>query len=181
MPERPCESFEELIKPHFDYLFRIAMRFTNKVEDAEDLLQDLLVKLYPRFEEIRQLEQPRSWFTKVLYRMYIDSTRKYARNPLQSIAIDQDSDDPNRCDALKGDTAREPDQQLQQAQLQARLLYYLGRLNREQRSLLVLHDVEGYSLPDLHAMLGIPLGTLKSRLHRARERMRKMIDDGTIS
>lgn len=158
------------MRPQVEFLHRLAWRFTGSVADAEDLVQDVLLKLYPRREELAGIEQLRPWLAKVLYRQYVDFVRQRARSPSSAPAADgQGADDPVQALAATQDG---PDGDAERGELRARILAALEQLNPEQRAVVVMHDVEGYSLEELEPILEVPLGTLKSRLHRARQRLR---------
>lgn len=171
---RPTElNFEDLVRPHVEYLYRLAWRFTASVADAEDLVQDVLLKLYPRTEEMLGIQRLRPWLARVLYHQYVDSVRKRARSPvLQLVGGGDGEDDP----LDKVPTTREgPEEHAERNGLRDLILNALRQLNPEQRAVVTMHDVEGYSLEELETMLETPLGTLKSRLHRARQRLRALI------
>lgn len=160
-------QFEGLLRPHVEFLYRLAWRFSGSVADAEDLVQDLLLKLYPRAAELTAIEQLRPWLARVLYRQYVDLARRRARS----------LEEPADLEALETAAAPEdgPESRAERGELRARLLAALDGLNAEQRAVVVLHDVEGYSLEELEPILEAPLGTLKSRLHRGRERLRALL------
>jgi RNA polymerase sigma-70 factor (ECF subfamily) len=165
-----ASKFEELMRPQVKFLHRLAWRFTGSVADAEDLVQDVLLKLYPRREELAGIEQLRPWLAKVLYRQYVDFARRQARAPFSALAEGaQDEGDP--LDAVAA-PENGPDAHAERGEWRDRILAALGQLNPEQRAVVVMHDVEGYSLEELEPLLEAPLGTLKSRLHRARRRLR---------
>lgn len=170
---RPAESnFEDLLRPQVEYLYRLAWRFTGSVPDAEDLVQDVLLKLFPRTKELLEIDKLRPWLARVLYRQYVDSVRRKSRSPIE-LVYDADGED-NPLDALPA--AKEgPEEHAERASLRDSLLEALGQLNPEQRAVIAMHDVEGYSLEELETILETPLGTLKSRLHRARQRMRALL------
>src|SRR6266853_294592 len=148
---RPPESnFEDLLRPQVEYLYRLAWRFTGSVADAEDLVQDVLIKLFPRTKELLEIERLRPWLARVLYHQYVDSVRQRARSPVVELVTDESEDNP--LDALP-ETKDGP----------------------EQRAVVAMHDVEGYTLEELAKVLETPLGTLKSRLHRARQRLRALL------
>ena len=63
-------AFEALIRPHVEPLYKLAYRFTNNAMEAEDLTQDLLVKLYPKVNELEKVEKLRPWLARVMYRMW---------------------------------------------------------------------------------------------------------------
>jgi len=166
------DSFEGIVGPHVDHLYRLAWRLSGSSADAEDLVQDLLVKLYPRSAEIRGLDAPRPWLARALYRLYIDRWRRAGRSPLVEAAPDEDGEDviDSSADAGPG-----PEALAGQAQEQDRLAAAVDDLNPDQRALVILHDVEGYTLTELETVLETPVGTLKSRLHRARTNLRQRL------
>jgi RNA polymerase sigma factor (sigma-70 family) len=171
---RPAASnFEDLLRPQVEYLYRLAWRFTGSVADAEDLVQDLLLKLYPRTAELYEIEQLRPWLARVLYRQFVDSVRQQARSPITVIADDR-SDGENALDAFPA--AKDgPEDRAERSAWRERILAALQQLNPEQRAVVAMHDIEGYSLEELETILATPLGTLKSRLHRARQRLRALL------
>jgi len=170
---RPAASnFEDLLRPQVDYLYRLAWRFTGSVSDAEDLVQDVLLKLFPRIKELLEIEMLRPWLARVLYRQYVDSVRRKSRSPIELVYDADGEDDP--LDLLPG-IKESPEEHAERSSLRERILEALERLNPEQRAVIAMHDVEGYSLEELETILETPLGTLKSRLHRARQRMRSLL------
>jgi RNA polymerase sigma factor (sigma-70 family) len=163
-------SFEALLRPHVEYLHRLAWRFTGSTADAEDLVQDVLLKLYPRSRQLAAVEQLRPWLAKVLYRTYVDFARRQSRSPASGLADDAGGDEA-RLDAFP--TAEDgPPELAERGERRERLLAALQKLNPEQRAVVVMHDIEGYVLEELESVLQAPLGTLKSRLHRARQQLR---------
>ncbi len=161
--------------PHLDHLYRFAYRMTGTREDAEDLVQDLLVKLYPRLAELRAVERLRPWLTRVLYRLGVDRARSRSRNPL-ALCDDGGADDTD-IDPVERLHSHEPEPSaaLEQHWTQARLLDALQQLSLEHRSVITLHMVEGYALNELEDLLQTPVGTLKSRLHRARAQLKALL------
>lgn len=171
---RPAElNFDDLLRPQIEYLYRLAWRFTGSVADAEDLVQDVLIKLFPKTEEMLGIKKLRPWLARVLYHQYVDSVRHRARSPaLEVVGGAEGEDDP--MDTLPTAVAG-PEEQAERGAWRERLVAALGQLNPEQRAVIAMHDVEGYSLEELETMLETPLGTLKSRLHRARQRLRALL------
>jgi len=167
--------FEQAIRPWLDDLRRLAIRLTGNADDADDLLQDLMLRLQPRMDEVADLDRPRPWLARVLYRLFVDQWRRRRNAPV----IDDESDvdrQPAHSDL--------PDTVFQRALTRERLQAALDDLPAFQRELVILHDVEGYTLAEIATMAGTPTGTLKSRLHRARAALRETLvafDDGTFS
>lgn len=170
-PSRPEANvdFDALVRPHVNYLYRLAYRFCGNKDDAEDLVQDLMVKLYPRRAELAEVEKLRPWLTTTLYRMFIDGTRRKARSPIELV-----DDENGFYDTMEGEEER-PEEALGREQQLDRLQRAFEKLNDDHRTLITLHDIEGYKLTELEAMLEVPVGTLKSRIHRARAKMRELL------
>lgn len=171
-PRRRSEhdQFEELIQPHLDQLYKLAYRFTRQRDDAEDLVQDVVVKLFPQLNEMQSIEKLGPWLARVLYRHFIDRLRSKQRAPLHLVGEDEDN-------ILEGFRDENPDPAgaNDAAILQDRLQRSLNQLNEDQRILVILHDVEGYTLQEIHTMYDVSIGTLKSRLNRARSRLRELL------
>lgn len=166
------ELFAQLLRPHFDYLYRLAYRFVGNNEGAEDLVQDLVLKLYPKYTELCQVQQLRPWLARVMYRLFVDQRRHDSRSPVQLLV---DTDASLEMDQDLEQAAVGPEQAWAQQQEQARIVQAWQQLNPEQRALLAMHDIEGYTLVELAQQLKTPLGTLKSRLHRARAKLKSLL------
>jgi RNA polymerase sigma factor (sigma-70 family) len=169
-------SFATFIRPHFDALYRRAYRLTLNAADAEDLVQDVCVRAYPRLAELQELDNPRAWLLRVLYRLFVDLTRHRKSSPFQPMSTIEE-DDSSRW--MESDEPG-PEAQADSAMGEARLERAWQRLDKVQRALLVLHDIEGYTLAELVEMTGLPEGTLKSRLHRARIKLGKVLKSGAV-
>ncbi|MBS3805197.1 MAG: RNA polymerase sigma factor [Oleiphilaceae bacterium] len=158
-------------------MYRFAFRLTGQRDDAEDLVQDVLAKLFPKAEELFAVEQHGAWLNRVLYRHFIDLTRKQGRRadrPASSLMSEEAGQ--NFLDSLV-DRGAEPDRQLSDRQLRLAMDEALNSLPPDQRSLLLLHDVDGWNQEDIAKVLDVAVGTVKSRLHRCRAGLRKNLGE----
>lgn len=167
-------EFEALIRPHLAALYRSARNFTGHAEDAEDLVQNVLARLYPRLDELRTIERLRPWLMKVLYREFVDSTRMATRMRQWIKPLDDFDDDDARMAGMASST-HSPEARMEQRDQRQRIADALALLNHDQRALIALHDMEGYSLDEIAEMLDLRRGTIKSRLHRGRARLRSAL------
>ena len=173
---RPKSDFEKRLAPHIEPLFRLACRLTNDPLDAEELVQEVLVKLYPRREELAKIEQIRPWASRVLHRMFIDKWRRRKLEPLK------ESELPEEQQLDQEDTQLSAEDYLQLRTDLGAVQMALDKLSEAHRTLILMHDVEGYTLVELEEVLEVPLGTLKSRVHRARARLKKLLlDDQSVA
>jgi RNA polymerase sigma-70 factor (ECF subfamily) len=170
------DAFEKAVEPHIQALYRLAWRWCGNPEEAEDLLQETLCKLYPKREQLQNLEQLRPWLVRVMYHTFVDETRRRRLRPLPLSALElpEDATDEQALHPLT-EPADEPESMTEKSLTVERLHQALQQLPEPQRALLILHDVEGYQLSELAILLEVPTGTLKARLHRGRERLRAII------
>jgi RNA polymerase sigma-70 factor (ECF subfamily) len=172
-------EFIELIKPYQDQLYRVAFRFTTSRDRAEDLVQTTLTKLFPSTKKLLALEKPGPWIIRVMHRQFIDDYRRYQRSPVSLIDDSKSADtetaqssDPYE-DFANGGAG--PEEEALIAEKKARLQAAWLKLSTNHRIVLSLHDIEGYTLLELSDSLETPVGTLKSRLNRARARLRGIL------
>jgi RNA polymerase sigma factor (sigma-70 family) len=163
------------MREHIPALFRAAYRWTGSVDRAEDLVQELLIRLYPKLDELRSLDKVRPWALRVLYRMFVDQLRREQSSPVQ-FGADGDGEGGSEDDESGFiDPAAGPPELTEQQMTQERIAAVWMQLGEEHRVVLSMHDIEDYSLPELATMFDVPIGTLKSRLHRARGRLRELL------
>ena len=175
MTSQARDAFTALLTPHLERLYRFAYRLTSNVPDAEDLVQDVIVKLYQRRDELTSIRDLAPWLGRVLYNHFVDDKRRYGRQPLKlvdpNLAVDEQvsSDAGPLAQAAHDDRAKS-------------LNTALAKLGEDHRVVVLLHDSEGYKLREIQELIGVPIGTLKSRLHRGRERLRELLTkDGTFT
>lgn len=176
-PRRTQTDFERLVRPHLDHLYKLAYRFTGATDRAEDLIQELLVRLYSRRNELAKVQLLRPWLVRVMYRLFIDQTRRESRAPYialadTDLASREEDGDPY---ADVADPTPGPDIELELNLERERLTRAWQELSAEHRAVLALHEVEGHTLEELETLLDINRGTVKSRLHRARARLAKLL------
>lgn len=170
-------SFEALLRPHLDRLYRLAFRLAGTRPEAEDLFQDVLVKAYTRLDALAEVREPATWLCRIMHNHFIDNRRRFARARL--IFVDEGALPNHGIASLPGDL--DPVRDAERLEVITRLDRALEMLSDEHRLVVLLHDTEGYKLEEIHAITGDPVGTIKSRLHRARARLREILSlDGTI-
>lgn len=165
---RPDDRFEQLVSPHISTMYRFAFRLCQRQDDAEELVQLLLARLFAKVDELENVETLRPWLTRSLYNLYVDTYRKQQRM-LTVIS-------PEELPENVVSTEKNPYENVELSHDQQVISNALDRLNEQQRIVILLHDAEGYTLAELSEMLQVPIGTLKSRLHRGRNQLRDMTE-----
>jgi RNA polymerase sigma-70 factor (ECF subfamily) len=155
-------SFAAFIRPHLDRLYRLAYRLTGHREDAQDLVQDVL------------LEAVGTWLGRVMYNQFIDNQRRYKSRRLTLVEDPVLSAEPDNAPSTEASTEDQAEGEF----TITRVLAALERLSDEHQLIIKLHDVEGYTITEIAEITGIPHGTLKSRRQRARERLQDLLDEG---
>lgn len=167
-------AFETLVRPHFDRLYRLAFRLTGRKAEAEDLFQELLIKAFGKLDDLVKIDEPGSWLSRVMYNLFIDEQRRFARRRMHTV---EEGFLPG--DGLEGLAGTDdPVRNNQRLEKLKQLDQALAQLSDEHRVVVLLHDTEGYKLSEIHELMGIPVGTVKSRLHRARTRLREILTEG---
>lgn len=174
---KPSRSkrFEKLVQPHLEAMYRFAFRLSGQQHDAEDLVQDVVIKLYPRLEELEEIEQLRPWLNRVLYRHFIDQVRRKGRRadrPVSDVA--EPDQQATFLDSYASDVP-ELTEQISAERLKPIMDSVILELSPDQRTLMLLHDVDGWSQEDIAQVLEIPVGTVKSRVHRCRASLKKKL------
>lgn len=155
-------SLSELVAPHLNYLYRQAYKYCGNEYDADDLLQELMMACTEREEQLRKAPVPAAWLSRVLYHRFIDNHRKQRRHA--------DHQDITTVEAtLTGQGSPES------AYLHTQVLAAMESLSKEQRAVISLHDIEGHTLAEIANMLEVPVGTLKSHLHRGRKALKNTL------
>jgi RNA polymerase sigma-70 factor (ECF subfamily) len=171
-------AFERLVRPHFDRLFRLAWRLCGSKAEAEDLFQELLIKAFGKLDDLVEIDEPAPWLCRVMYNLFIDERRRFARRHLHT--VEEGHLPGDGLDGIPG--AEDPARDSERIEQLKHLDSALAQLSAEHRLVVLLHDTEGYKLSEIQELTGTPVGTIKSRLHRARLRLREiLLADGTIS
>lgn len=175
--ESDRDRFDILVRPHFDALYAAARRLTASPHDAEDLIQDVCLKAFTRLDELERIEFPRAWLLKVLYHEFVDGDRRNRRSPvsLAATGLESDEADPG---AAGGE---QPDELVDREQGLARVLSAMRCLNPDHCALVVMHDVEGFSIDELCKLNGAPAGTIKAQLHRTRAKLGRLLSAGAAA
>jgi RNA polymerase sigma factor (sigma-70 family) len=168
-------AFENALRPHIRPLYRLAVHYCGNQQEAEELLQELLYRLYMRQSEVLAVEKLRPWLVRVLYNLFVDRFRRDQLRPTAFSEMGWEDETANEIAVIPMQAEEQPEREFEQGLTRERLLACLQKLPPPQRVLVLMHDVEEYTLLELETILETPLGTLKSRLHRARERLRGIL------
>jgi RNA polymerase sigma-70 factor (ECF subfamily) len=163
-------DFEDQVRPYVSQLYPAALRMTRNRADAEDLVQDTLTKAYTAFHQYTPGTNLRAWLHKILANTFINTCRKRTREP----AVAPGADPHNDWQAIGPlhPAARSAEAEALAKITDTAILNAVRDLPPDFRTALYLADIEGYPYREVAALMGTPLGTVMSRLHRARGKLR---------
>lgn len=167
------KRFEGVFRPHFDALYAAAWRMTLTPSDAEDLVQDVALKAFENLDELERIEFQRAWLLKVMYNRFVDTHRRAERSPVAQATTGMDSEEPDESRT----SAWLPEETLDREIRVTRILAAMNRLDRESATLVALRDIQGLTISELEQLTGMPSGTIKSKLHRSRERLGRLLSN----
>jgi RNA polymerase sigma-70 factor (ECF subfamily) len=164
-------AFEELVQRHLMQIYRVAYRFAGNHDDAEDLAQEAIVEAFRAFDRYQPGTYFDRWLYRIMSRTYIDTVRRRNRRPTVSLDAPLGAEGAPLA-AVVGDSSWDPQQLTETLDLDGRIQAALDGLPEEFRAAVVLADIEGLSYDEVAAALRCPVGTVRSRLHRARQMLR---------
>lgn len=175
---RATMGFDEEIRPYLDQLYPTALRMTRNPADAEDLVQETLTKAYTAYHQFTPGTNLRAWLHRILANTFINNYRKTKREPAITPGADPHQDWQLGNDPLAG-PARSAEAEALDKMTDSAVLAALRELPDDFKTTIWLADVEGYPYREVAAMMGIPIGTVMSRLHRGRGKLRQQLATGT--
>ena len=156
-------EFEAAVLEHKDRVHSYACRILRDPEDAKDVAQECLVRLWCHREQVEPGALCRSWLLRSAHNLCIDRLRRRSSRP----EVAQDEHEADSADARPG-----PERLASSSEIAGRLERALLDLDHRDRAIVLLREVEGLAYEEIAELLGLKMGTLKATLHRAREKLR---------
>jgi len=168
----PSRVFEEIVLPHLDAAFNYARWLTRNDADAEDVIQDACVRAVRFFPSLRD-DDARGWLFAIVRNTWYSRLSRRA-GAAEALPLDSRTDEP-------ADSALDPEARLLQQFAVARVREALEQLPVDFREVLVLREIEGMSYKEIAAIVRVPIGTVMSRLARARDRLSAVLKPPSLS
>jgi len=163
-------TFEQDVVPYMRKLYPAALRMTRNPSDAEDLIQETFARAYVAFHQFTPGTNLSAWLYRILANTFINTRRKRGREPAQSLF--GELGELHVPDTFMGQTARSAEEEAMNRLADSDVLRALRELPEGFSAAIYLADIEGYPYKEIAEMLGTPIGTVMSRLHRGRQQLR---------
>ncbi|UCC84442.1 MAG: sigma-70 family RNA polymerase sigma factor [Gemmatimonadota bacterium] len=170
-----ASTFEIEALPHLDAVFRFATMLSGDPVHAEDLVQETMLRAFRSWDRFRSGTNARAWLFTILRNVFISD---YRRNRRKDQAVDlSEVEEITLVEPMEG---KDPEARLLHHLIDSEVLECIGQLPDVYRATLLLSDVEGLSYEEVAKVLDLPLGTVKSRLFRARQILQRQLHDYAV-
>ena len=175
-----ADAFEPLVVAHQSFVYNIALKMLSNPDDAFDISQEAFIKAYRSLKDFKGESSFSSWLYRITANMCLDFMRRNKKRKAASIVYLDDEDDSKELELP--DTRFDPVTELERKELRGAINDALNLLPEDQRSILLLRELNGMSYAEISEALKLEQGTVKSRLSRARARLAKILkENGTFS
>ena len=165
-----------LLERYGERIYRLARRMTNSDADAEDVMQNTLIKILRKAESYRGESDPMGWIYRITMNEAREVHRKRKRRPAVSLdSLPVDFDESNHAVGVS-DIGKRPDKEAMASEIDDRVREAIAELPDGYREAVVLYDLEGVPYTDAAELMGLSLGGFKTRLHRARLHLRNVLE-----
>jgi len=165
-------AFGELVHRYQDRLFNTVYRLLGNAEDAQDVVQDAFIHAYQSLNSFKG----DSLFFTWLYRIAVNTAISWKRKQRMVLRLQLDREDGGNLEPQDVSQGHQPSRALEQAEEEQRIQAALNRVSPEHRAVLILKDMEGQKYEVMAEILQVPIGTIRSRLHRARLELREVLE-----
>ncbi len=180
--ERDEQAFGEIVRTYGDKVFSLIYRMLGNRQEAEDVAQDVFITVFKTIESFRGEAKFSTWLLRIAANHSKNRIKHLARRPTEGVdpedvsQVRQSADRPTPPVQAHIDA---PDKMLEAAEIEKLMQHAIGELPEDQRLLIVLRDIEEMSYEEIGEITGLPEGTIKSRLHRARMAIKEELDKHT--
>ncbi len=171
------EAFEELIAAYQKKVLNLAFRMLGNPADAEDAAQDIFVRVFKSIANFNEESAFSTWLYKISTNVCLDILRRRKRqNENNMVSIHQYSSEDEEYELPIEDKAPTPYEEAQKSEAMRALERALTKLAEEQKAVIIMRDIHGLSYEEIAAAMNCSLGTIKSRINRARLSLRKLLE-----
>jgi RNA polymerase sigma-70 factor (ECF subfamily) len=170
-------AWESIVRQHHRRIYNLAYRFTGRFDEAEDLTQEIFLKIYRTLSSYRpESGMLNSWIVQVGRNHIVDHYRKFKVQRAQTDSLETEYDRVNENPARY----LNPGEALERLELQERVRRALLKVPEDLRDAVILRDLEEFTYEEIADMLNLPLGTVKSRINRGRIELARLLKRSSL-
>lgn len=169
-------AFESLVDAHYRRVYTLALRILNSPQDAQDVTQEVFLRAYRALPRLRADGAQAAWIRRIATNLCLDTLRR-RKSAVPTVSLDAPLTDDSEAHSAReiADEKLDPARILDQEERRAQVLRALENLPDDYRTVVVLHHLEDLRVEDIAEIVGVPTGTVKSRLSRARKALKRRL------
>lgn len=168
-------AFSALMEQHFAMIYNLALRMSGNPDDASDLTQEAMIKLFKNIGAFEGKSKFSTWVYRVAANTCLDELRKIKRKKAVSLDAEYETEDGSVGYEAE-DTAPTPDVSAERSELKSIVAKAVSRLGEEYRTAVILRDINGLSYTEIAEVIGCSVGTVKSRISRGRANLKEILE-----
>ena len=172
-------AFEDLIDRHQQKVFNIAYRMCGNYDDASDMAQEALIKAYLNFDKFDGKSQFSTWLYRVTTNSCLDQIKKNKKIPLTSLDSEIETNEGSTVREIES-RGKTPEQELESKELSKEINECIKQLPAKHRTVIILRDINGMAYEEIAKTLNCSVGTVKSRVNRARSALKKLLTNSEL-
>ena len=170
------EAFEKLIEGYQKKVFNIAFRMLGNYEDASELAQEVFIKIFKGIKSFKEESTFSTWVHKITTNTCLDEIRK--NKNIINISIDEELKQENSNIHMQiVDNSPTPELVFEQKEIRNTVLKAIEKLSGEHRAAIILRELQGFNYEEISIILKCPIGTVKSRINRAKQELKEILKD----
>lgn len=180
---RDSQTFKSLVRRYQNRIYNAAYRILGSPEEAEDVVQDTCLKIHQGIDSFNRNASFGAWIFRIAHNSCLDTLRlRQRKRNIQTVSFDPQSVQSDDADSGGGvvnqaaDPCPTPEERLSLSEQEAVIAEKLSMLPEIQRTVLVLHDIEGFSYQEIADIVGTNIGTIRSRLHYGRIKLKELLE-----
>jgi RNA polymerase sigma factor, sigma-70 family len=178
------EDFSVIVEKYSSLVYNIARQSTHSETDADDITQEVFIKVWRSVSSFRGESSLSTWIARIAMNTCMDFARKRKRKPTVSLTTFTDPleqpENSKELDITDTSTSSNPEAAIEKAETTAVVRQAIEDLSEDQRAPLILRDIEGYTYTEISEILNLELGTVKSRINRARQNIKQFLTSRNI-
>ncbi len=174
-------AFSRLVDAHQNAVYSVALGFFKNREDALDAAQETFLKAWRSIDSFRGDSAFSTWILKIAYNVCLDTVRKKKRHDAVSLTVEDDDGETRELDITDEQISASPERSAERRETVLLVRRAIDTLPYDQRTVLILRDMEDCTYEEIARILNLDLGTVKSRINRARTKLKKVLETWNFS